>query len=426
MSVGILLGALALCVVASAFFSGTETALTSLSDTSVHQLKERRNPQARRLEELRADLPRTLSTLLIGNTLFNIAAGSIGTALAIGVLGERWGVLAATAGTTLLLLLFGEVTPKTLASRRPEAFAVAVAPAVALLVTLSAPIARLLAGAASPLLRPFGAGVPGPRAVTEEDVRSVISLSHVRGGLEKEETEILQAVLDFGELPVRDAMVPLARMITLPVGATFAEVQAVCRTHRYSRFPVHSASPDDFVGTLHVKDLFDVTDAEEKAFDLARHLRPAVFVPELKRAGDLFREMRRRRFHMAIVVDELGSVTGLVTLEDLVEEMLGDIADEHDEPDASPVLDGASILVEGSYPLTAAERELGLVLPAEGAETVAGFLIQAFGRIPRAGARTFVGDVELVVERASPRAVERVRITRKPRSPGGGEERKAS
>ena len=417
MSDGLLLALFVLCVAGSCFFSGSETALTTLSDAAVFRLKERKHPQAARLERLRGSLPRTLSTLLIGNTLVNIAAGSIGTALAIGALGERWGVVTATVGTTVVLLVFGEVTPKTLAARRAEAFSALVAPAIELLVRLLAPLSGLLSGIASVFLRPFGASSSGPADVTEEDVKSLISLSHEHGQLEREEKEILHAMIDFGDRPVAEAMVPRAKMVLLPADATFEKVTAVGRVWRYSRFPVYRDTPDDIVGILHVKDLFDVTDAEEKAFNVSRYLRPAIFVPELKRSGDLFREMRRRRFHMAVVVDELGAVSGLVTLEDLIEEVLGDISDEHDEEAASPVLDGASILIEGSYPVASLERDLGLSLMEPEMETVAGFLLKRFGRIPRTGARTWLGDTEFVVERASARAIERIRITRRARAP---------
>lgn len=407
------------CLGASSFFSGSETALTTLSDAAVFRLKERKHPEAARLERLRGHLPQTLSTLLIGNTLVNIAAGSIGTVLAIDAFGERWGVVAATVGTTLLLLVFGEVTPKTLASRRAETFAVVVAPAIDLLVTLLAPVAKLLSAIAGVFLRPFGGNPTGPADVTEEDVRSLISLSHEHGQLELEEKDILHAVLAFGDRPVVDAMVPRAKMVLLPANATFEKVEAIGRVWRYSRLPVYRDTPDDIVGILHVKDLFDVTDAEERDFDLSRHLRPAIFIPEQKRSGDLFREMRRRRFHMAVVVDEAGAVSGLVTLEDLVELILGDIDDEHDEEADSPVIDGASVLIEGSYPVAALERDLGLSLDETEMETVAGFLLRKFGRIPRTGARTWLGDTEFVVERASPRAIERIRITKKARAPEG-------
>jgi putative hemolysin len=413
----ILLALFSACIVLSSFFSGTETALTTLSDATVFRLKERKHPQAVRLERLRGHLPQTISTLLIGNNLVNIAAGSIGTVLAIEALGEKWGVVTATVVTTLLLLVFGEVTPKTLAARNAERVACVAAPVVDLLAKLLAPLARLLSGVAGVLLRPFGGRTTATADVTEEDVKSLISLSHDQGQLESEEKDILHAVLEFGDRPVVEAMVPRAKMILLPADASFEKVEAIGRVWRYSRLPVYRDTPDDIVGILHVKDLFDVTDAEEKSFTLARFLRPAIFVPELKRSGDLFREMRRRRFHMAIVVDELGAVSGLVTLEDLVEQMLGDIDDEHDEEAAVPVLDGASILIEGSYPVASLERDLGVSLEEPEMETVAGFLLKRFGRIPRTGARTWLGDTEFVVERASPRAIERIRITRKARAP---------
>ncbi|MEO7921918.1 MAG: hemolysin family protein, partial [Thermoanaerobaculia bacterium] len=258
------------------------------------------------------------------------------------------------------------------------------------------------------------------------DVRSLITLSHEHGALEREEKEILHAVLEFGDTPVREAMVPRARLVALAADSDFEQVEAVCREHRYSRYAVYRGSPDEVVGILHVKDLFDVTDSEESSFDLSRYLRPAVFVPELKRAGDLFREMRRRRFHMAVVVDELGTITGLVTLEDLIERILGDISDEHDEPVTRPVSDGTSLILEGAYSLASLERELGVSFDEPEAETVAGFLLKKFGRIPRSGAKAHEGDLEFLVERASPRAIERIRITRKPRPTEDLEKRKVS
>jgi len=414
-----------LCAVASAFFSAAETALTSLSDAAVLRMKEEGLVAAPRLERLRADLPRTLGTILVGNNAINTAAGTIGAALAISHLGEKWGVVVATVVTTLLLLVVAEVTPKTLAAWHPVGVATAVAAPVEVFVRLFSPLTASLSRTARLLLRPFGTSRSMTPDLTEADVRSVIELSRRQGGLKREETEILQAVLGFGATPVRDAMVPRARMVTIPVRATFAEVQAIGHEHRFSRYPVWRENPDDVVGVLHLKDLFAVTDAEEGAFDVTRYLRPAAIVPELKRSGDLLREMRRRRFHMAVVVDEAGSVAGLVTLEDLIEEIVGDILDEHDEPDRRPAHEGTSLLIEGSYPLASLARDLGVPFEDARVQTVAGFLLRKFGRIPRAGAHTREGNLEFVVERASPRAIERIRITPAPGASAAAE-RKAS
>lgn len=420
------LGLYLLCAVSSAFFSSAETAITSLTEASIFRLKNEGRRGAERLERLRDDLPRTLGTLLVGNTLTNAAAGSFGAALAIAAFGEKWGVLAATVFTSLLLLVVAEVTPKTLAARRPEALALFFVGPVEWFVRLFSPATVLLSAVARWILGPFG--VEARADVTEDDVRSVIALSHEQGGLKREESELLHAVLAFGDTPVREAMVPRGQIVSLDVAATFARVEAVCREHRYSRYPVTRGGEDDVIGILHVKDLFDVSDAEEATFDLSRYLRPAVFVPELKRAEDLLKEMRRRRFHLAVVVDENGSIAGLVTLEDLIEQIVGDIFDEHDEPARPPVAEGTSLLVEGGYSLAALERDLAVSFGDPEAETVAGFLLHEFGRIPRAGARTRAGHVEFLVERASPRAIERVRILRPeaPRPAGADENEKVS
>jgi putative hemolysin len=401
-----------LCAGASAFFSSAETAITSLTDAAIFRMKSAGEKSAERLERMRNDLPRTLGTLLVGNTLANAAAGSLGAGLAISAFGEKWGVLIATVLTTLLLLVVSEVTPKTLAARRPDRVALLFVGPIEFFVRLLAPVTHLLSAVARWILGPFGADEPAD--VTDEDVKSIINLSREQGGIKREESELLHAVLAFGQTPVREAMVPRARIVLLPVSASFEQVEAVCRDHRYSRYPVFRQNTDDIVGILHVKDLLDVSDSEEKAFEMSRYLRPAIFVPELKRSEDLFREMRRHRFHMAVVVDESGAVAGLVTLEDLIEQIVGDIFDEHDEPASRPERDGTSLLVEGAYPLASLERDLGARFDDPDDETVAGFLLRKFGRIPRAGARTREGDLEFLVERASPRAIERIRILRVP------------
>ncbi|MCM3877620.1 MAG: hemolysin family protein [Thermoanaerobaculia bacterium] len=410
-----------LCAAASAFFSSAETAITSLSEAAVFRLKNSGERRAERLERLRDDLPRTIGTLLVGNTLANAAAGSLGAGLAIAAFGEKWGVLVATVLTSVLLLVVSEVTPKTIAARRPEQIALLFVGPMELFVRLLAPVTRLLSAVARWILGPFGADALAD--VTQDHVKSIIDLSREQGGLKREESELLHAVLAFGQTPVKEAMVPRARIVCLPVAATFAEVEAACREHRYSRYPVTRQSSDDIIGILHVKDLFDVSDSEEKAFELGRYLRPAIFVPELKRSEELFREMRRRRSHMAVVVDESGAVAGLVTLEDLIEQIVGDIFDEHDEPAGRPESDGTSLVVEGTYPLASLERDLGASFGDSDDETAAGFLLRKFGRIPRTGARTREGDLEFLVERASPRAIERIRILRvpaHPAAPAGG------
>ncbi|HQR45612.1 MAG TPA: hemolysin family protein [Thermoanaerobaculia bacterium] len=412
MSDGVLILLFGLCAIVSAFFSAAETALTAVSDANVLRMKEEGRPAAVRLERLRGDLSQTIGTLLIGNNLANTAAGTLGAALAIAHLGEQWGVVVATVVTAVLLLVVSEVTPKTLASRYPAAVAGAASAPVALFVRLFAPVTAVLSRMANAFLEFFGAVRRSAPDLTKADVRSVINLSRQQGALAPEESAILQAVLTFGDRPARDVMIPRGRVVSIPVRSSFAEIETVCRENRYSRYPVWRESPDDVVGILHVKDLFDVTDEEEKTFDLSKRLRPAVLVPEMKRSEDLFREMRRRRLHMAVVVDDAGAVAGIVTLEDLIEEIVGDIRDEYDEPVAAAVSDGSSLLVDGAYPISSLEQDFGVSFDPTEAGTTAGLLLERLGRIPRPGARWVEAGLEFVVDRASARAIQRVRITR--------------
>ena len=416
MSDSLLLLLFGLCTVASAFFSAAETALTAVSDANVLRMMEEGRAAAVRIERLRRDIGQTIGTLLVGNNLANTAAGTLGAALAIARLGEPWGVLVATAGTTAVLLVVAEVIPKTLAARYPVGVAVVVSGPVALFVRLFAPLTSILSRMANAFLDFFGAVRRAAPDLTKADVRSVINLSRQQGALAAEETAILQAVLTFGDRPARDVMIPRSRVVSIPARSTFADIEAICRENRYSRYPVWRENPDDVVGILHVKDLFDVTDEEERTFDLTKRLRPAVLVPEMKRSEDLFREMKRRRLHMAVVVDDAGAVAGIVTLEDLIEEIVGDIRDEYDEPVAAAVSDGSSLLVEGAYPISSLEQDFGVTFERTEADTAAGFLLERLGRIPRPGARWREGELEFVVERATPRAIQRIRITRTARS----------
>ncbi len=415
MSDGLLVLLLGFCCVVSAFFSAAETALTAISDANVLRMKEEGRAAAGRVEGLRTDIAKTLGTLLVGNNLFNVAAGTLGADLAITHLGERWGVIVATVATTAVILVVAEVTPKTLAARYPVGVIIFVSGPVALFVRLFAPVTGILTRFTNAFLDLFGAVRRAAPELTKADVRSVIDLSRRQGTLAPEESAILKAVLTFGDRPARDVMIPRSRVVSIPVRTSFPELETICRDNRYSRYPVWRESPDDVIGILHVKDLFDVTDEEEKSFDLSKRLRPAVLVPEMKRSEELFREMKKRRLHMAVVVDDSGSVAGIVTLEDLIEEIVGDIRDEYDEPAAAPVTDGSWLVVEGEYPLSSLEQEFGVSFEKTEARSAAGLLLERLGRIPRSGARWREGDLDFVVERASPRAIERVRIMRIPR-----------
>ena len=405
----VFLGLLAASVAASAFFAGAETALVSLGRIDLARLRESRDRRAVIIGDLKAHTPRLLATILIGQNLFMSSASALATALATRWIGSVYGVPAAILFSTVTLFVFAEMAPKALGAASPVAISRAVAVPLSWIMTLLSPVAAVCVRLTTGMLRLFG--VPERElALTEEEMKSVINLGAAQGIIHGEEKKLLHKVLEFGDRTVRDIMVPRTRVVALPETARFADVALVLREHKLSRLPVYRKTLDNVVGILHAKDLFDVSDQEEGSFRLEDHLDPPFLVPEFKRAEDLFREMRRRRTHMAIVVDEFGGTAGIVTIEDAIEELLGPIQDEFDEeetPGFAPAGE-RSFLLEGSYRLDDLKEQFGIDLPREESETIAGHLMLRFGRIPRKGERWRGRKADFVIEDATPTTIRKV------------------
>jgi len=267
-------------------------------------------------------------------------------------------------------------------------------------------------------------GIPEKEpTLTEEEMKSVINLGADVGVIHGEERRLLHNVLEFGDRTVRDMMVPRTRVVALPDTARFEDVRVVLREHKFSRLPVYRATLDNVIGILHAKDLYDLSDEEERDFRIEKYVGPPFLVPEFKPAEDLFLEMRRRRTHMAIVVDEFGGTEGIVTIEDAIEELLGPIDDEFDEEEAPGfVAAGDRIYVlDGSYRIDDLHDQFGLDLPTDEAETIAGHLMLRFGRIPRNGERWKGRKADFLIEEATPTGIGRVRMFLHPivAEPGG-------
>lgn len=395
----------------SAFFAGAETALVSLGRIDLQRMRESGDRRAGVIRALKAQTSRLLATILIGQNLFNSAASALATAIATAWIGETWGVPTAILFSTVALFVFGEMTPKAIGAASPVAISRAVAIPIAALMKVLSPVATLVVTLTTRALRLLG--VPETRpSLTEEEMKSVINLGADEGVIHAEERKLLHKVIEFGDRTVRDIMVPRTRVVALPEEAKFADVSAVLREHKLSRLPVYRGALDNVVGILHAKDLFDLTDVEEKDFSLARYLDPPFLVPEFKRAEDLFREMRRKGTHMAVVVDEFGGTAGIVTIEDAIEELLGPIQDEFDEEETPGFVAAGerAYVLDGSYRLDDIEEQFGLAFSREEAETVAGLLLLRFGRIPRKGERWRGRRAEFVIEEASPTEIKKVRM----------------
>ena len=394
----------------SAFFAGAETALVSLGRIDLQRMREKGDRRGAILRNLKARTPRLLATILIGQNLFNSAASALATALATAWLGASYGLPAAILFSTIALFIFGEMTPKAIGAASPVRISRAVAIPLDWLVRTLSPLATLVVKVTTRALRVLGIPETTP-TLTEEEMKSVINLGEDVGIIHGEERRLLHKVLAFGDRTVRDIMVPRTKVVALPETARFEDVRLLLHEHKLSRLPVYRGSLDNVIGILHAKDLFDLSDEEESTFTLARYVDPPFLVPEFKRAEDLFKEMRRRRTHMAVVVDEFGGTAGIATIEDAIEELLGEIQDEFDEEVPGFVLAGErTYLLEGTFRLDDIEEQFGLSFPRDEAETIAGHLMLRFGRIPRKGERWKGRRAEFIIEEATPTAIKKVRM----------------
>jgi len=395
----------------SAFFSGVETALTALPFARAASLAKKGGPAVRwAWQRWRLRPHRVLVALLAGNTLVNVGISAIATELALRLFGDR-GIGIAVGVTTLVVLTFGEVTPKSLARVDPEAISRRVIVPVAALEWLLTPLLVVLLGFSHLVARLRRISLQrAPTASRPEDVRFLLAIARQEGHLTELQHGMLEAVLRFEGAQVRQVQVPRTDVVFLRDTLTLEEVEGRVRKHGYSRYPVYHERDDNVVGILLAKDLLR---PEAHTGPWTAFLQPPLFVPESKRTVDLLREMRDRRTHIALTIDEYGNLAGLVTLEDLLEFIVGDIQDEFDTAQPLWQLEGPGAwVVRGSLPLERLARLTGK--PIESAPdyvSVAGLLLEIAGRVPPAGSRFEVGDLVFQVVEASPRRIERVRVT---------------
>jgi putative hemolysin len=402
-----LLGA---CVFASGFFSGSETALVAIPRERVSGLVMT-NRRAARLEDLTEDPDRMLSTLLIANNFVNILGASVATVLFVDLLGEDWGPWTATAAVTAVVLLVGEITPKSLATRYPERYSVAVAPIIWRLSIALRPVSRFflwMSRGIFRLLRIDATGGPAP--ITEEDIRAMAVLGERSGDIETAEREIIHSLFALADRHVREVMTPRTDILALDMPVTLASVREAVAASGHSRFPVINGDLDHPIGILHVKDLLRMPGEPSEA-DIRRILREPYFVPETKPQLELLHELRLGRRAFAIVLDEHGGVEGLVTVKDLVGELVGDLQDEFDPGLPSLVgLEGGEWMADGRIPVGDLAEALGRSVRAGPYTTIGGLILDLAGRIPTEGEMVEVDGLRLIIVRMDRHRVDQVRI----------------
>ena len=408
---------LTLCTAASGFFSGSETALVGISKERVHRLAGR-GKAGRHIEELVTHPERMLSTLLLANNLVNILMATVGALLFISLVGEQWGPWVSTAVITAVVLVFGEITPKTIAARYPEQYALTVAPTIWWLSRFLAPIANVFILITRGILRLLRIPIdPRHHLVTEDDIRALTELGYNSGHIEGVEREIIDALFDLADRPVRDVMTPRVDIVTLTEPVTMDDVREAVTKTGHSRFPVISHDLDDLRGMLYVKDLLQWrTDPHPDAF--AAVLRKPHYVPETATILNTLEEMKSRRFAIGVVLDEHGGVEGVVTAKDLLAELVGELQDEYDPgtPSVEP-LDKDEWLADGRLPIEDLAAKVGVEMPAGPYSTVAGYFMALSGRVPEEGDTVSSRGLEFTVVQMERNRVDRISVRRTPEHP---------
>jgi Mg2+/Co2+ transporter CorB len=383
-------GAVGALLFASAFFSGSETALTAVSRARIHKLETDGDRRARTVSFLIRDRERLIGAILVGNNFVNILSTALATVLAVDLFGQR-GVAFATLAMTALTVLFGEVAPKTAAIARPEKTAMLVAPIMRWIVFALAPVTAVLQTVVRTALKSVGLDVAKDSAVfsASDEIRGAIDLHHVEGRVDKEARDLIRGALDLDEIRVEEIMVHRKSIEMLDLAQAPETAIAAALKSKFTRLPMHKGDPDNIVGILHAKDLLRALwDAEGDAakIDLVAIARAPYFVPETTTLQEQLDNFKRKQEHFALVVDEYGAIMGLVTLEDILEEIVGEIEDEYDSPvqGVRPQADG-SINVDGDVTIRDLNRAMEWRLPDAEAVTIAGLVIHEAQSIPEVG-----------------------------------------
>ena len=398
-------------LIGSAFFSASETSLMSLSKIKLRYMEEEGVKGAKLVVSLTEKSGDLLSSILVGNNLVNIAATSVSTSLFLTIYGAK-GVAIATAVMTVLVLIFGEITPKTIAANNPERFALIVSKPINLVMKITKPVVwvfNLLTGIIFKLL---GIDNKGAKPfITEEELKTMVNVSHEEGVLEMEEREIINNVFQFGDMQAKEAMIQRLDMVAISIEDTYDEIIELFKKEKLSRLPVYKESIDDIVGILNIKDIIFLNDEEIKNFDIKDYVREAFFTYEFKKKTQLLEEMKKEKSQMAIVVDEYGGTAGLLTIEDLVEVIVGDIDDEYDEEEEEIVkVSENEYLVEGSTKIIDVNEILGINFESEEFDSIGGFIIGYLKRIPEENELIEVENVKFNIESIDKNRINKIRI----------------
>lgn len=392
----------------SALFSASETALTSLSKIRIRQMIDEEVRGAKTIGKLVEDPGKLLSSILVGNNVVNIGSSALATSIAIKQFGQK-GVGIATGIMTILVLIFAEITPKSLASRNPEKVSLGIARYIHLLTVLLSPIALVFTHITNLILKLFGVKIDKAKPfITEEELKTMLDVSHEEGVLEIEERKMINNVFEFGDSQVKDVMVPRTDMVAIEVNSTYDEIMNIFKEEQFSRIPVYRETIDDIIGILHVKNLAFING---EGFDIFEVMREPYFTYEFKKTAELFDEMRKNRASLTIVLDEYGGTVGIITMEDLVEEIVGEIEDEYDEDDIGiQVIKEDEYIIDGSIKIDVVNEMIGTDIESEDFDSIGGFVIGEMGRFPEKGEVLEHENIKFIIEDIDRNRIKKMKV----------------
>lgn len=407
---GLQLAAILILLALSAFFSSAETALTSANKIRMKNLAEEGNYNAKTVLKILDNQSKMLSTVLIGNNIVNLSASAVATVFCTELFGNAY-IGLGTGILTLLVLLFGEITPKTAATIHADKIALVYAKYIDLLMKIFTPvvwIVGLLSKGVMKLLRIDP--TKEKEIITEEELRTMVDMSHEEGLIETDEKQMITNVFDFGDQTAKDIMVPRVDMTVVDVEDSYDDVLAVFKTELYSRLPVYEDDTDNIIGVLNLKDMMRVENKDE--FSIRKLMREPLYTYEYKKVSKLITEMRKSTANVIIVLNEYGSTVGMITLEDMLEELVGEIRDEYDDDEDEDFvcLSENAFLIDGAMKLNDINERLGLELYSEDFDSLGGYVTGLLNHFPDTGEKVNDGDLLFIIDRADKTRVEKVKL----------------
>ena len=401
---------LVILLILSGFFSMSETALMALSKIRIRHMVEDGVKGAKLVEKLTEDPNKLLGAILIGNNIVNILASSLATTLFVSLVGPG-GVGIATGVMTVLVLIFGEITPKSIAKQKSEQVSLKVSKPISVMVKLFKPFIGIFTFISSGFIRLLGGD---PKAsepfITEEELKTMVGVSEEEGVLEDVEKEMIFNVFDFADAQAKDVMVQRVDIVAVDSEATYEDVLEVIKKEQFSRIPVYNQTIDDIVGVLYVKDLI-IAGQNKDGFKVTDYMREPYYTFEFKKIKELFNEMKKTRNHISVVLDEYGGTVGIVTIEDLIEEVFGDIEDEYDDYENEiEVIKEDEYVVDGSARLDDISDLIGVNMESEEFDSVGGLIIGELGRFPENKEEVNLSNIKFVVEEVDKNRIKKVRI----------------